>query len=100
MLPRRTPIPLVVTARLEKHRDATEAWLAEHGIQVSKLVMGSWDSAEERTRYYSAAHHKGLAYADSDCLLFIESSDMQAREIHQASGRPVLAVSSKRVYQR
>lgn len=89
-LPRRRPVPLIVTARLEQHRAATMIWLQQQGIEVIKLVMGPWKDVAERRANYSASKHKGRVYSQSDCRLFIESDPIQAREIHLASQKPVL----------
>ena len=43
-LPRRRPVPLIVTARLERYRSQTEQWLARWGIQCERLVMGPWST--------------------------------------------------------
>ena len=74
-------------------------WLSKHGIRVEQLVMGPWQSAAERRRNYSAAEHKGRAYAASKCSLFIESDDGQAAAIFAATGRPVLCPATGRIHQ-
>jgi adenine/guanine phosphoribosyltransferase-like PRPP-binding protein len=40
----------LVTSRLEKYRDLTEAWLSRQGIEYDKLVMLDLPSKEERQR--------------------------------------------------
>lgn len=47
---RKMTIPLIVTARLEKYREETLAWLSRHGMSVEKLVMGPWANNHERAR--------------------------------------------------
>lgn len=98
-LPRRSVAPLIVTARLERHRRETEAWLLRHGVRVRDLVMGPWRDVRERRENYHAGEHKARAYALSSCRLFVESDERQAREIFAASGKPVLCPAAEQVYQ-
>ena len=98
-LPRRSPVRLIVTARLEKYREITIAWLKRHGVRVHELVMGPWSSTEERSKHFSAAEHKGRAFAESNCWLFIESDEQQAAAIFTATGKPVLCAKSGAIFQ-
>lgn len=97
-VPRRHPIPLIVTFRLEKYRQATLDWLARWQIRAEKLVMYP-GTREERNVRFDAAEHKGIAYRDSPCRLFIESSAAQSRAIHLASGKPVLCLQTETIHQ-
>ncbi len=56
-------------------------------IQFDELHMFP-DRPEERT--YKASQWKGKIYKSSPEYLFIESSAVQARDIHQFSRKPVL----------
>jgi adenine/guanine phosphoribosyltransferase-like PRPP-binding protein len=87
-VPRRCPIPLIVTARIEKYRADTEDWLRRHGIRWNRLVMHPAATLAERrcdniaaykARHYSAwaAKHK----ATPGPIIFFESEDGQARKI-------------------
>jgi len=98
-LPRRLPVKMIVTARLERHRTETKKWLSRHGIAVEKLIMGPWKTASERKRSYDVREFKGKTYADSSCWLFIESDDQQAREIFDVAKKPVLCPTTGTVYQ-
>jgi uncharacterized HAD superfamily protein len=98
-LPRYATVPLIVTARLEKHRAATEAWLQRHAARYGKLVMGPWKTTQERNQRYHAGELKGRAYAESNCALFIESDDEQALMIFEAAKKPVLCPTSGRIFQ-
>ncbi len=97
-LPRRAIVPLIVTARLERHRKPTEQWLERHRVRYAELIMGPWESAVERRRAYEAGSFKGAAYARSRCTLFVESDDRQAEAIWRAAGKPVLCPSSGKVF--
>jgi hypothetical protein len=98
-LPRFAPVPLIATARLEKHRPATQRWLTRYGVSCERLVMARWDSTEARGRNYHAGEHKGTAYAKSACALFIESDESQAELIFQVAKKPVLCPAAERVFQ-
>lgn len=94
LLPRRTPVPLIATARPESTRGITEAWLDRHGVRVDKLLMWPGDlhpPAEE------VGPWKSEAYKGSDCLLFAESEPTQAETIARLSGKPVLCPALERV---
>jgi adenine/guanine phosphoribosyltransferase-like PRPP-binding protein len=91
-MPRRCPVPLIVTARIEKYRAETEAWLRRHGIAWHRLVMHPAATLRERQRDNIAAHkaHHYAAWAKHFVArpgphIFFESEDRQAREIAQLS---------------
>ena len=52
---RKKAIPLIVTARLEKYRPQTLAWLKRWGMRVDRLVMGPWKTKAERSKSDIAA---------------------------------------------
>lgn len=81
----------IVTARLEKYRPETEAWLAAHGIDYGRLVMLDMVSDAERRRTRPQGRFKAAAFtADRQAALFVESESWQAREIaRQAGGKAV-----------
>jgi hypothetical protein len=80
----------IVTARLEKYRPETEAWLARAGIGYERLVMLGLDSEAERRRTRPQGRFKAEVYAaDEGAALFVESESWQAREIAHAAGKPV-----------
>lgn len=87
-------IGAIVTGRCEKYRAETEAWLARHCIQYGALHMGPWGSKTERKG--KAAQWKASVYArmGSEIRLFIESSEVQARDIHAITGKPVFSIET------
>lgn len=87
----RGPVHSIVTARLEKYRPETEAWLARHGIAWGRLVMLDLASDAERRRTRPQGRFKAAAYAaDTGAVLFVESETWQAREIaRNAAGKAV-----------
>lgn len=95
LLPRRTPVPLVITFRRECHRAATLAWCERWGLKIGRLVM---HPSETPLRAFDATAHKGLLFRDSPCALFIESSPAQARAIALASGKPVVCPVAGQVF--
>lgn len=90
--PRRCPIPLIVTARIEKYRADTEDWLRRHGIAWNRLVMHPAATLAERRRdniaAYKARHYAEWAAkhrATPGPHIFFESEDHQARDIAKIS---------------
>jgi len=90
--PRRCPIPLIVTARIERYRAETEDWLRRHGITWYRLVMHPAATLAERRREniaaFKAAHYAEWAAkhrATPGPHIFFESEDHQAREIAKLS---------------
>lgn len=100
-LDRNVMIGAIVTARCEKYRAETEAWLARHGIRYGALHMGPWAGKAERAGGGKAAKWKAGVYSamGKGAALFIESSDTQAREISALTKRAVFSVETMRVYQ-
>lgn len=85
------PIGWLVTCRLEKYRDATEAWLERHGIEYENLVMMDYPSKEARQRAANHAGYKAEVYRETGADLFVESSARQAAAICEETGKPVFS---------
>jgi orotate phosphoribosyltransferase len=100
-LPMGYEIGAIVTARCEKYRVQTEAWLTRHGVKYSALHMGPWSGKAERDGGSKAAKWKAEIYSrmDANISLFIESSASQAREIAALSGRPVFCVETMELHE-
>lgn len=79
----------LVTSRLEKYREETEAWLAKNGVEYGELIM--MDHPDMMTRQIEGDHSefKSNVYESVDAELFIESSSSQSIEIAQTTGKPV-----------
>jgi adenine/guanine phosphoribosyltransferase-like PRPP-binding protein/uncharacterized HAD superfamily protein len=104
-LPRKEPLPLIVTARIEKYREPTEAWLKRHGVRWKKLIMHPEKSTRERERTdvaaYKAEHFERWAKTHTPSpgpVMFIESEHGQAREIARISRRMVVCPSTATVW--
>lgn len=97
----KVPIGKIVTYRLSKYYKITEDWLDKQGIKYDQLIMFDGNSVQER--YYSGISPellKGTVYKnDSNYILFIESDDWQAQNIHAISKKPVLCLSTNKLYQ-
>ncbi|HEX5369224.1 MAG TPA: phosphoribosyltransferase, partial [Dehalococcoidia bacterium] len=93
------PVGSIVTCRLEKYRDATEAWLAQHGVSYGELVMMDLPDKQAREASGSHAAFKAAAYSRSDSCLFVESSWTQAQAIARISGKPVISLEQQAVAQ-
>lgn len=94
------PLYGIVTGRLEKHREATLAWLLLHGVwhpQLRLTLMPAVSQDERRSQ--GTGSWKGLVYAQDDqATLFVESKPGQAREIARASGKAVLCWTTQEYY--
>lgn len=88
--PGRRPLAAIVTARLEKYRPQTVAWLRRHDIRHDRLIMAPHRTAAERSAHLNPGHFKAAWYAESQAALFVESCPHQAATIAQLTGRPVL----------
>lgn len=92
------PIGTIVSSRLEKYRDATEKWLAKHGIRYNSLELLDMESAEERRRLKPYAEFKASVYQKHpDYVMFIESEIGQAGRIAEITGRSVICVDEMRL---
>lgn len=91
-------IGTLVTSRLAKYRDLTEAWLARQGIEYDALVMLDLPSKEERQRLGVHGSFKGEVYRKSDARFFIESEPAQAEVIARISGKPALCIETHQVF--
>lgn len=98
-LPRPSVVPLIVTARLEKFRDATVSWLGRHGIQVKELVCGDWQCSKDRHEQFVPGDFKGTPFLRSGLKYFFESCPKQARAINAATGKPVICPPTGEVFQ-
>lgn len=88
----------IVTARLEKYRAATEAWLGRHRIKYRALYMLD-ATAEERRAKRMHASFKASVAKGLDLALFVESSAVQAEQINALAGLPVYCEENGRLYQ-
>lgn len=84
----------IVSARLEKYRDVTEAWLARTGIAHGKLHLLDLPSQAERIRLGAHSAHKAEIYRQTGAKLFYESDLRQSQEIARISGKAVLCTGN------
>jgi len=99
LFPCTMPMYAVVTARLEKYRRETEAWLTRHGVKYSKLVMSPYDTAAERRKASDHVIRKAEFFAANPAAqLFIESSKHQASSIRKISGKPALCATTMELF--
>lgn len=94
-LMRRAPVPLVVTARPEAMREATQAWCARHGVQVERLEM--WPGGARSQAAIAA--WKAEIYGRSNLAIYVESDPALAAKIWQHCRRPVLCPAAETVWQ-
>lgn len=105
--PRRSAIPLIVTARIEKYRRPTEEWLVRHGIRWNKLVMHPAKTLQERmrtdiagykARHFSAWVAQETAKRHPGPHVFVESDDRQAQRIGKITGMLTICPHTGNVY--
>ena len=81
----------ICTYRLLKYTDMTLSGLSKMGLRNCDLKM-----ATGRDR--PAWQFKAAFYQDANWLLFVESSDKQARMIHELTGKPVICITTNKLY--
>jgi endogenous inhibitor of DNA gyrase (YacG/DUF329 family) len=81
-LPRHTMFKTraIVTARLEKFREITVAWLAKHGVTYQELIM--WSSSQSRT-LESVSSWKRNVCRELDVSFYIESDKLITQELRK-----------------
>ncbi len=90
-------IGYLVTNRLEKYRAHTEAWLAKHNVKYNQLIMCDLPSKEARLKANNHGGFKASVYTQFDGFLFIESSQGQAQQIANLSGKAVYCMDTRRM---
>jgi hypothetical protein len=102
-------IGYIVTARLEKYRAETEAWLQRHHIEHGGLLMMDLPTKAARMERGNRASFKAERYATLTVLLrddgkrkptelFVESNNGQARKINELTGKPVWCTDTQTFY--
>lgn len=89
----------LVTCRLEKYQNLTEAWLDKHRTEYDNLVMMDLPSKEVRQSLGNHVQYKAKVYKLTDADLFIESSPGQAAEISECTRKPVYCYESNQMIQ-
>ena len=92
-------IGTLVTSRLEKYREETEAWLKANNVKYNKLVM--LDLPDMKTRQKTNCHgtHKAKEYKLKNYNLFVESELGQAIDINRITKKPVFCTENfKMIY--
>jgi hypoxanthine phosphoribosyltransferase len=97
-LPRRHPIPLIVTARPESVRAETLDWLDRHGLTCERLIMRDWDWNGCEWDGARVARFKADHFARSGLPMFAESDPFQAQTIAEITGKVVLCPAAGRVF--
>ncbi|SFG08830.1 orotate phosphoribosyltransferase [Halopelagius inordinatus] len=89
----------LVTCRLEKYREETEAWLAKHGVEYDRLVMMDLPDKETRQELGNHAAYKTKVYESTGAELFIESSERQAAKICDETSKAVFCYDTNEMMQ-
>tara|TARA_A100001515_G_scaffold7206_1_gene6131 strand:- start:6840 stop:7856 length:1017 start_codon:yes stop_codon:yes gene_type:complete len=85
----------IVTARLEKYRAITEAWLKRHGINYGFLEMYPTEKKDIRDKNHieESSTFKAKIFKRSHAKFFIESEIAEATRIKEKSGKFVVCPS-------
>ena len=98
----RCHINTLVTNRLEKYREPTSWWLESRMVDYGRLVMYDCPDAATRRKNAESVGWGGLiktqTYNNSDCVLFVESNEHEASDIHRLTGKNVLCVTNQMMY--
>lgn len=87
----------IITARLEKYRDITEAWLDRQGIPVEHLIMGHWRTKQEREKDDVWAW-KAQQIQRLGKRAYVESSQYGAKRLHELTGLPVICTDTNEAF--
>lgn len=88
-------INTLISCRLEKYRFFTENWLAQNKVSYDQLIMLDFPNKAARVAWGKHGNYKGEYYKQrADCMLFIESSEHQAKIIAEISKKPVYCVET------
>lgn len=87
-------IDTLISCRLEKYRHITEYWLQKNEIKYGQLIMLDMQSKIDRIKWGKHGVYKGKAYKNSDAILFIESSWIEAETIFKISKKPVFCIET------
>lgn len=89
----------IVTYRCIKYYEQTKDWLNKNGIHFNFIAMVNAQNYIERHQIApNSAEYKANIYKQDDAQLFIESEADQAEQIWKLSGKPVLCVSTNKLY--
>ena len=86
-------IDAIVTSRLEKYRELTEAWLKKHDVKYKSLFMLKVPSKRERN-FDVIINHKADAIRKVQPFWFWESNIMEAEAIKRKVRLPVLCIGN------
>jgi uncharacterized HAD superfamily protein len=92
-------LSFIVTARLEKYRTQTESWLQKYKIGYRHLIMGPWQSKQERSKD-SVSRWKAEQVNKHKMAMFVESDPKQSESISKLSKVPVLCPEARKVFVR
>lgn len=96
-LPRRSPIPLIISGRHESSRGYCEEWLARHRVRYGQMVLRDWDFDREADESTQIGTWKGDILKGTNLNLFAESDPYQSEIINRISGKAVLCPALGRV---
>lgn len=90
----------IITGRLDKYRNITEAWLAKHNFNYQELIMFPSEREKERdaNHYTVVGKYKASHFINSDIdNFFVESELSEATVIKSQTNKVVLCMQDKSV---
>jgi hypothetical protein len=103
-LVRKRAAKLIVTARLERYRPDTLAWMDRWGVKAKQLIMGPWESLADRrgsdvAAWKADALQTFLAKRSAiQPKFYVESDSRQAARIAELTGRLVVCPPAGRCF--
>ena len=85
------PLLGIVTARLEKYRQQTEAWLQRHGVKYRHLIMHPGEAHRRNPVRHKVAAYRWLS---KQAAGFVESCPRQSAAIAKETKLPVLCYTT------
>lgn len=99
-IPRKWP-SVIISARCEWTRNATEKWLARHRAKVRRVILWPYDGQLRKTETmaeWKAAQIVALRRSGETIGFYIESCPRQAEAIAIQAGLPVICPAARKVF--
>ena len=97
-LPRIFKCKGIITARLEKYRAITEAWLEKHNVNYGELIMFPTERKDERDQNHTEVigEFKGKQLERTKATFYVESEPVEAKKIKKHTRAVIICPRSGR----
>lgn len=87
----------IITGRLDKYRDITEAWLKKHKFNYDQLIMFPTERQKERdnNHYFVVGNYKADYFNSFDDNFFVESEHSEASVIKSRTNKVVFCIEDQ-----